>query len=275
MKLITEISTITNAYNEAKNFKKSFNTNCFITIDQFNKLILNELLYEITIGEVFFLIKNNGTFFKIYYYAASINELAKSLPTLLNLFSDETLVVDLLAKNDKCPERKLFEENLFSLYTSLIRMSCIEKKNYNVGLSSTNVRSATYQDMTLVKDLLDLYFDPIAEQLPDTDDLLNWIYNDRIILFEEQRNILGFIIYDLKSSTLYLRYWFVHPDYRDRKIGSKLFNEFLLRGKDTHRQMFWVISSNENAIKRYVHYGFKEELMYNFVFINKPLKYEN
>jgi len=275
MKLITDISTITNAYNQAKNFKKNFNTNCFITIDQFNKLILNELLYELTIGEVFFLIKKNVTFLKIYYYAASIDELAKSLPTLLNLFSDETLVVDLLAKNDKCPERQLFEENLFGLYTSLIRMSCIGKKIYNVGLSSTNVRSATFNDITIVKELLNLHFDPIAEQIPDTDELLNWIKNNAIIVYEEQSKILGFIIYDLKASTLFLRYWFVKPNYRDLRIGSKLFNEFLFRGKDTHRQMFWVIRSNENAINRYLHYGFKEEIMYNFVYTNKPLKYEN
>ena len=94
-------------------------------------------------------------------------------------------------------------------------------------------------------------------------------------IYEVENKILGFIIYDLKASTLFLRYWFVKPNYRDLRIGSKLFNEFLLRGKDTHRQMFWVIRSNENAINRYLHYGFKEEIMYNFVYTNKPLKYEN
>jgi GNAT superfamily N-acetyltransferase len=275
MKLITEISTITNAYNQIKNYKKTFNTNFYITTDQINKLILNKLLYEITIGEAFFLIKKNVNFSNLYYYSSSFNELAKSLPLLLKIFSEETLVVDLLSKNDKCPEKILFEQNHFSLYTSLIRMSCIGKKNQNLGLSSKNVRSATNEDMEVVKKLLYLYFDPFAEQLPDTDDLLNWVNNNRVIVFEEQGNILGFIIYDLKASTLFLRYWFVHPKYRDRKIGSHLFNEFLFRGRETHRQMFWVIKSNVNAIKRYLHYGFREEIMYNFVFINKPLKYEN
>jgi GNAT superfamily N-acetyltransferase len=275
MKLVTEISTITNAYNQVKNFKKNFNTNFYIKTDQIKKLILNKLLYEITIGEVFFIIKKKDSFSNLYFYASSLNELAKSLPTLLKIFSEETLVVDLLAKNDKCPEKILFEQNQFILYTSLIRMSCIGKKIYNEGLISKNVRNAIKEDMQVVKKLLYLYFDPIAEQLPDTDDLLNWVNNNRVIVFEENSNILGFIIYDVNASTLYLRYWFVHPKYRDRKIGSHLFNEFLLRGRETHRQMFWVIKSNVNAIKRYLHYGFKEEIMYNFVFINKPLKYEN
>lgn len=154
-------------------------------------------------------------------------------------------------------------------------MSNTDKKIYNEDSSSMNVRNASLQDIAIIEEMLNLYFDPIAEQLPDTYDLLNWVRNNAIIVYEEENKILGFIIYDLKASTLFLRYWFVKPNYRDLRIGSKLFNEFLLRGKDTQRQMFWVIRSNENAINRYLHYGFKEEFMYNFVYINKPLKYEN
>ena len=270
MELVREISSIANAYNYAKSFKKRF-----ITIEQFNKLILNESLYEITIGEVCFLLKKNKYFYNLYYYAASINELSTSLPDLLKLFLQDTLVVDLLVKNEKSTEIRLYEQNGFNLYTSLIRMSNTGKKIYNEDSSSMNVRNATFHDIAIIEELLNLYFDPIAEQIPDTDELLNWIKNNAIIVYEEQSKILGFIIYDLKASTLFLRYWFVKPNYRDLRIGSKLFNEFLLRGKDTHRQMFWVIRSNENAINRYLHYGFKEEIMYNFVYTNKPLKYEN
>ena len=36
-------------------------------------------------------------------------------------------------------------------------------------------------------------------------------------------------------------------------------------GKDTKRQIFWVIRTNENAIKRYKHYGFNEENMFDYV----------
>ena len=88
------------------------------------------------------------------------------------------------------------------------------------------------------------------------------------------QKIVGFIIYDLYSTTLYLRYWFVDPLHRNLKIGSKLFREFRNRGKNTSRQLFWVIRSNQNAIKRYLHYGFKEENMYNYVLINNNENYE-
>lgn len=275
MKLVTDISYVTNAYNFAKGFKKGFNTNCFITAEQFYKLIKNGALFEIYLGEVAFFFKKNKDFLNLYYYAASIDELVKAIPQLLVITKDETVVVDLVTKDECCKEKLVFEENRFTVYTSLIRMSCVGHRIHGDGANSVKVRNAVSKDAVAVKVLLTTYFDPRAEQLPDMDDLMVWIQQNNIILFEEQGKVVGFIIYDLRATTLYLRYWFVHPDFRDLKIGSQLFKEFLSRGKDTQRQLFWVIRSNENAIKRYLHYGFKEEKMYNHVLINKQIKYDN
>ena len=77
--------------------------------------------------------------------------------------------------------------------------------------------------------------------------------------------MVGFLIYELKATTLYLRYWFTHPDYRDRKVGSRLLCRFFEEGKDTKRQLLWVIRTNDNAIKRYRHYSFVEENMYDYI----------
>ena len=275
MKLVTDIADVTNAYNFAKEFKKGFNTNCFVTTEQFNKLIKNGVLFEIYLGEVAFFLKKNVGFLNLYYYAASIDALAKALPKLLELTKDEIVVVDLVTKDEFCKEKLVFEENRFNVYTSLVRMSCVGNRSHGEGANSVKVRNAVSEEAVAVKVLLTTYFDPRAEQLPDLDDLSVWIQQNNIILFEEQGKVVGFIIYDLTATTLYLRYWFVHPDFRDLKIGSQLYKEFLARGKDTQRQLFWVIRSNENAIKRYLHYGYKEEHMYNYVLINKQVKYEN
>ena len=274
MKLVTDIADVTNAYNFAKEFSKGLNTNCFVTTEQFNKLIKNGVLFEIYLGEVAFFLKKNEGFLNLYYYAASIDELVKALPQLLAITKDETVLVDLVTKDEFCKEKLVFEKNRFTVYTSLIRMSCVGNI-HGEGANSVKVRNAVSEDAVAVKVLLTTYFDPRADQLPDMDDLSVWIQQNNIILFEEQGKVVGFTIYDLKATTLYLRYWFVHPDFRNLKIGSQLFKEFLSRGKDTQRQLLWVIRSNENAIKRYLHYGFKEEKMYNYVLINKQIKYDN
>ncbi len=274
MKLVMDISEVINAHNLAKNFKRKFITNCFLTHEQFIKIIKNGILYQVHIGEVVFLLKKNRGFFNLYYYASCTDELTKSISILLETTKNETIVVDLVTRDELCLEKSVFEQNNFNLYTSLIRMCGFGKIRHSEVSNFKNVRNARLDDIDVIMHLLDTYFDPISEQLPDTIDLSVWIEQDNIILFEKQGKVVGFIIYELKPTILYLRYWFVHPDFRDLKIGTQLFKEFLLRGKGINRQLFWVIRTNENAIKRYHHYGFKEEKMYNYVMINKKIKYE-
>ena len=122
--------------------------------------------------------------------------------------------------------------------------------------------------------ILNRYFDPLAEQLPTKDEINNWIKLNHLILIEEKSEILGFVIFDLIGVTSYLRYWFVHPQYRDRKIGSTLLQEYFKISAETKRQLFWVIQTNENAINRYLHYGFHPENLYDYIMTNKNIHYE-
>ena len=137
-----------------------------------------------------------------------------------------------------------------------------------------NLKEANINQVSEILALFHQYFDPKAEQIPNELEIKNWIANGSLLIYEVENKIAGFIIFDLNGLTLYLRYWFVHPEYREQKIGSKLFQYFLFKGKNSKRQLFWVITTNENAIKRYKHYGFKQENMFNFVLINKEIKYE-
>ena len=77
--------------------------------------------------------------------------------------------------------------------------------------------------------------------------------------------ILGFVIFDLLPATLYLRYWFAHPVARGKGVGGRLLKAMFAAGSDTKRQYFWVKTDNENAIKRYQHYGFAFEPMKDVV----------
>lgn len=52
-------------------------------------------------------------------------------------------------------------------------------------------------------------------------------------------------------------------------IGSSLYKKVMFESKNIKRQMLWVVSDNENAIKRYEHYGFKlDRFIDNVMIIN-------
>ena len=88
-------------------------------------------------------------------------------------------------------------------------------------------------------------------------------------------DIKGFIIYEDMGYTAYIRYWFVHPDYRDQGIGTKLITSVFQKTQKATRYLFWVNRNNDNAMKRYLHYGFLPEDLNDNIVINRPqIQYE-
>ena len=275
MNLVNSILNITESYNAVKAYNKSLITNLFLNANRIEKLIKDKEFFEIRFEETIFFLRRKNTFTNLYYYSTSYESLEKSLKELLKNINTETLIVDIISKDEINLEKNIFESSNFNIYTSLVRMSAMSDYQLTNQPNEAYIRNANEKDSIELIKLLNNFFDPKAEQLPDLDDIHSWIKNDNIILYVKNDEILGFIIYDLTITTLYLRYWFVHPSHRDLKIGSKLFKEFMYRGKNTKRQLFWVIQTNDNAINRYLHYGFKKENMFNFVLTNKKINYEN
>lgn len=274
MKIVENFQAVQNSFTAIKAYKKKSVTNFFLDETKVSKWIENKLFYAIEIGEVLFFVKKNSGFDSLFFIASSIEELQTSLPLLVSQFADSILVADIILKDENSEIRLVFEKYFFYEYTALVRMSRMVSDSLLEFEPIANLKEANVDQIEEITTLFNQYFDPKAEQLPDTEDLLAWVESGSLLVYEIDSKICGFIIYDLNGVTLYLRYWFVHPDYREKKIGSSLFHFFLYKGRNTKRQIFWVIKSNENAIKRYLHYGFKEEKMYNFVMINKNMRYE-
>ena len=171
---------------------------------------------------------------------------------------------DIVGRDVQCqPMVELFLCKGFKEATSLVRMTrMMSPMDYTCDSS---IRPATENDIPIVSEMLHKYFDEKTEQIPYDEELLDYARQGHVLVCEEGGQIAGFLIYELTTTTLYLRYWFTHPDYRDKKVGSRLLRRFFEEGKDTKRQLFWVIRNNENAIVRYKHYGFAEENMFDFV----------
>jgi GNAT superfamily N-acetyltransferase len=274
MKKVTDFIEINKAVVRIKNYNKKLVTNFFPNREKIEIWISKNQFYMIEMGEVIYFIKKNANFYTLFYTASSNEELDKSLTVLLVDFSNEVLMLDIVQREENSDLLNVFYNKSFSVYTALVRMNRLNHEENLLYIPTDGIKEASSHHLLPLNNMLHSFFDEKAEQIPDEKELLNWIENKNVLIHEEDNKIGGFLIYEIIGKTLYLRYWFVHPDFREKRIGSKLFNEFETKGKDTNRHLFWVIRSNENAIKRYKHYGFVEEKMYNFVLTNKNIKYE-
>lgn len=274
MHCVNLFSEIEDGVREVRSSKSGFITNFFPEKERVSLWIDRRVFLKIKIGETIFFLKENEDFTMLYYLSTNHTALLDSLTALTKATPLVTYISDLVGKENILETKVLFENSGFQEYTYLVRMNRMIHEPERHYEKPENLKEAELHQTDELLNLFNSYFDPKAEQIPLKEEIIKWINLGSLLVYEVENQIAGFIIYDLNGTTLYLRYWFVHPEFRERKIGSHLFNYFLFKGKDTKRQLFWVINSNANAIKRYKHYGFSEERMYNYIMINKNLRYE-
>ena len=181
---------------------------------------------------------------------------------------DKDCVIDVVIKNDGKGEVETLKAIGFEAYKYLYRMSHIGQLADENWEKADGVIHASMADCRLVYSALQKDFDPICEQLPSLREIKDYAQREQLLLIKDGEKLCGFLIFELSGKTSwYLRYWYTSPEYRNQRIGAKLLQTALTIGKETKRQQLWVISDNDNAIKRYEHYGFKKESINDYVLI--------
>ena len=264
MNKVTSIEQLQQQSAEIRSLRRGFITNFFLDPVKHGLWIAKGDCYAERIGSTLFIVNQSPSFWNVFYCSTTHDEFGADLSAFMAEHAAATMMFDIVGRDVQCqPMVELFRGKGCKEATSLVRMTRMTTPMEYTPDGS--IRKATENDIPEVSQLLHTYFDEQTEQIPYDEELLDYARQGHVLVCEEEGKMAGFLIYELNATTLYLRYWFTHPDYRDRKVGSRLLRRFFEEGKATKRQLFWVIRTNENAIVRYRHYGFAEENMFDFV----------
>lgn len=251
---------------------KEMKTNFFMTESQFNQLLSENKIIVFKTEKACFLLTDDFGFKRMYFIVSNAFELKPFLEYLIANYQSE-ISVETAGNSSYLQEiKEIFLQNGFFEYSSMVRMSKIRNEKEEVNFE--NIHLLTMDKKEEFHSLYKKYFDKFVERIPTSEEIDAFIENKSAYYFSDNNEIQGFIVFEIHGITSHLRYWFVHPNYREKKIGSKLIQLFFNIGENVKRELFWVIESNENAIKRYKHFGFVEEDMHNLILINKNKKYE-
>jgi ribosomal protein S18 acetylase RimI-like enzyme len=273
---IVSVEDIQKLIAKVRFYKKGYFTNFFLDVQKTELWIKLSLIEFEDYNETVFICRRNQGFENLYFITTNENALKKNLVSFMSEHKDELYVVDIVMNGSGISElRNILTTYGFCQYTSLVRMSRLINEPPEIFFDIASLHAADIMQGMEVNEMLQKYFDAFAEQLPLPDEIRTLAEKKQIVIYSENdATILGFLIFELLGLTSYLRYWFVHPDHRDKKIGSALLKYFFAQSLGTKRQIFWVIESNLNAIERYEHYGFRKENMFDYVMINRDITYE-
>lgn len=222
--------------------------------------------FEQRCGDTQFLFRKQAGFRNLYFMSKSSDAIIVDLEAFLSENGKERWVADLIGPDSVCrPLESAFASHGFNPLTTLQRMW--RRTPIEAYSQQPDVDRANHEDAADIKSLLNRYFIAEEEQLPSIEEIDRWIDAGTLYLVrgDSAHSILGFTIFDLTPAALYLRYWFVHPDSRGEGVGGRLLKSMFAAGSTTKRQYFWVKADNDNAIKRYQHYGFQFEPMKDVV----------
>jgi ribosomal protein S18 acetylase RimI-like enzyme len=243
-------------------------TNFFLDKMRVELYINHNLLYWSVIGETLFIIKNQESFYTVYFCSIDLVHLKTDITNLKVKLSDKPIVLEVIGKQEFVgPLSQSLNDLGYIHYASLVRM--VNISGVRIGESDGKIVYPQIDRIDEILRLLKKYFDVYSEQIPLREELELAINCKKVLIHQHENKIVGFLIFDVAGVTAHLKYWFTHPGHRDKKIGSKLFKDFIHETFNSKRRLFWVMENNENAIKRYNHYGFIKENMYDKILIHK------
>lgn len=264
MQIVKSFEELQQKVAEIRSLRLGFVTNFFPDPVKNSLWIEKGDCYTERVNNTLFIVRKSLAFWNVFYCSTTLDELGADLEVFQGQNPRKALMYDVVGREIQCqPLVQLFKAKGCTEATSLVRMNRMTEPM--VYPPDPAIRYATVEDLPLIREQLHQYFDERTEQIPYDEELIDYTKHQHILVCEENGVMAGFLIFELNATTLYLRYWFTHPYFRDKKVGSRLLRRFFEEGKYTKRQLFWVIRTNENAIKRYKHYGFIEENMFDFV----------
>lgn len=249
---------------EVRAKRKGFLTNFYLDEVKHGLWIEKGVCVYEWVSDTLFIVKKSDTYWNVFYCTTTLEAFSADLLRFKSCHHMTMMMFDIVGRDTQCaPLVHLFEECGFSEAVSLVRMTRMTVPMEFV--LDNSIRLARLDEVLLIYQMLHQFFDEKTEQIPYVEELEAYCKERHVLVCEEDNSLAGFLIYEINATTNYLRYWFTFPEFRDKKVGAKLLRRFFEEGKDTKRQLLWVIRSNENAIKRYKHYGFNEENMFDFV----------
>jgi len=251
------------AIQKAKAGATAFCTNFFPVESKLKSWIEHgELFAELRNGATFFLRKDRD-FLRLYFCAADVAVLRQEITAWPGL-KTERVITDLVGNESSLRNmQSALEPAGFRRHTQLVRLARTGRpESVNGNLPVSFAREA---DGGAVLELIENAFDRYGEQLPMLYEIEQAIEGRQILTAWRDGELAGLLFFETQGLASTVRFWAVAEKFRDLKTGSALMRQYLKIHDSVRRFTLWVNASNENAIRKYRHFGYAPDGLTDYV----------
>lgn len=149
-------------------------------------------------------------------------------------------------------------------YTRFRRNGFAEPDN----LHKTEPEYCSLNDLSEIRQMLDTNFSPIGDYIPDDVGLNTFIQNKSIICLRNGANLKGYLIFEDKGKTSYIRNVCVDNGYRGKGVGKELMSAYFYMHRDFKGFTLWCKTTNGPAINLYTKVGgYHNEDLHDYIYI--------
>jgi ribosomal protein S18 acetylase RimI-like enzyme len=231
-----------------------------------------ELTFQMENGAAFFF-RRDRDFQRFYFCASSAAALQHAIANVGNL-KTERIVTDLVG-NDATLQETLdcFERAGFRRYSQLQRMARAGKQPATQPRTAeADVILAKSSDRQAILELLDTSFDHYSDQLPAAHEIDAAIEGRQILAIRCDGELAAMLFFETQGFTSAIRYWVVAPRFQSKRLGAALIRHYFASQNAVKRFVLWVVATNENAVKKYQHYGYAADGLIDRVLVNAMIE---
>jgi GNAT superfamily N-acetyltransferase len=270
MILVRTIGEVFEAIQRVKTHASSFCTNFFPAQQKLKEWVDQGKLFGEFSDEIACFFRRDRGFWHLYFCAANVVTLQQEIATLSSL-KTERLVVDLVGKAPVLDDLLGVLASVgFQHYVQLQRMACVSQSSLPVpAIGDSQVAWADTVDSQAILDLLHFSFDQYADQLPEFLEIEAAVKRRQILKIERDGVLAALLFFETQGFTSTIRYWAVTKSFRSCGFGSALMRHYFATQSGIRRFTLWVATHNENAVRKYEHYGYRPDGLIDHVLTNK------
>jgi ribosomal protein S18 acetylase RimI-like enzyme len=274
---VKTVAQVLDAIQKAKAGATAFCTNFFPVQERLLAWIDHgELLGDVRGGVAFFLRKDRD-FWHFYFCAGSLAQLQREITNVPNLQSDP-VVTDLVGNDPTLADLlRSLESSGFRRYARLVRLarapgfSLSTQHEDPAAMDSKDAPEVTLaqtDDSEAVLCLLESAFNPYADQLPTLYEIQEAILRKQILTIKMEGRLAALLYFETQGVTSTVRYWAVAEQFRSLRLGSVLMRYYFSAQQSVRRFILWVTAANEDALRKYRHYGYVPDGLVDHVLAN-------